>query len=103
VSRLTRRPSAARSSAHQSLAAAGARQARDRGRHPRRRQSAPGRTRQLLEREREQGVAGQDRGGLAEAPVGGGATAAHVIVVERRQVVVHQRECVDALERGRRR
>src|SRR5690606_33310713 len=45
-------------------------------------------------------VSGEDRGGLVEGHVHGGTPAAHVVVVHRRQVVVHQRVGVDQLDRG---
>ena len=60
------------------------------------------RGRELLEREREQRVAGEDRGRLVELLVHRGTAAPQVVVVERGQVVVDERERVHALERGRR-
>ena len=56
--------------------------------------------RHQIEGEGEQAVAGQDRGRLVEGLVRGGAAAAQVVVVHRRQVVVHQRIAVHAFERG---
>ena len=57
----------------------------------------------LAEGLRQQRVAGEDRVGLAEARPHAGAAAPDVVVVERRQVVVDERERVDELERcGRR-
>ena len=55
------------------------------------------------ERLREQRVAGEQRGRLAERDVRGRAAAALVVVVERRQVVVDERERVHELDRCRRR
>ena len=46
----------------------------------------------------EQGVAGEQRGGFVEGPVGGGAAAAQVVVVHTWQVVVDERVGVDAFE-----
>ena len=54
---------------------------------------------QQLEGVGEEGVAGEQGGGLVELLVRGGTTPAKVIVVHARQVVVHQRVSVDALER----
>ena len=48
-----------------------------------------------LERQRLQGVAGEDRHRLAELDVAGGPAATQRIVVHRGQVVVHQRVGVD--------
>ena len=53
------------------------------------------------ERLGEERVAGQQRGGLAEGDVRGRAAAALVVVVERRQVVVDERERVHELNRCR--
>jgi hypothetical protein len=75
--------------------------------HPERRpaSSAPssgGRTRARAERLREQRVAGEERDALAEGDVRARPPAALVVVVERGQVVVDERERVDELERHRR-
>ena len=56
-----------------------------------------------LERQRQQRVAGQDRGRLAERLVVARAAAPEVVVVHRRQVVVDQRVAVHQLDRARRR
>ena len=53
-----------------------------------------------VERKRQQAVAGQDRGRLVERLVGGRPAPPQVVVVHRRQVVVHQRIAVHALQRG---
>ena len=45
-----------------------------------------------------QSVAGQDGRGFAEGFVAGGAAAAQVVVVERRQIVMHQRVGVQHLD-----
>ena len=50
------------------------------------------------EGQRQQRVAGQDRGPLVEGLVHGGPAAAQVVVVHGGQVVVHQRVAVHALE-----
>jgi hypothetical protein len=60
----------------------------------------PGRVRQHLERERLQCVRGEDRRGLVELAVHRGLAAPQVVVVHRRQVVVHQRERVQQLDRS---
>jgi len=60
------------------------------------------RTRQCrLDGERLQAVSREDRERLAEGLVRGGSSAAKVVVVERGQVVVHQAEGVDELDRDR--
>ena len=56
-----------------------------------------------VERQRLQGVAGEDRGGFVEGDVHGRSTAAQVIVVHGRQVVMHQRIGVDQFHCRRRR
>ena len=56
--------------------------------------------RQHVEGEREQAVAGEDRGRLVEFLVRGRPAAAQVVVVHRRQVVVHQRIAMHQLDRG---
>ena len=56
-------------------------------------------SRQDVEREGQQPVACQDRGRFVERLVGGGLAAAQVVIVHRRQVVVHQRIAVHAFER----
>ena len=48
-----------------------------------------------------QGISCQDRHVLAEADVRAGLPAPQIVVVERRQVVVHQAERVHELERAR--
>ena len=58
------------------------------------------RPRQNVEREREQSVAGKDRGRLVELLVRGRAPAAQVVIVHRGQIVVRQRIAVHELERG---
>ena len=65
----------------------------------------PGRRVREHEPERldEQRVAGEQRDSLAEGDVRARPAAPLVVVVERRQVVVDERERVDELERGRRR
>ena len=45
--------------------------------------------------QRQQSVAGKNRGGLAENHVGSGLAAPQVVIVERRQIVVNQRVGVD--------
>ena len=56
-----------------------------------------------LERERLQRIAGEDRGRLVELPMRRRAAAPQVVVVHRRQVVVHERVGVDQLDgRGER-
>jgi hypothetical protein len=50
---------------------------------------------------RQEGVAGEDRHRLAEDRVARRAPAPEVVVVHRRQVVVHERVGVDHLERAR--
>ena len=55
--------------------------------------------RQDVEREGQQAVAGEDRGRLVERLVRGRLAAPQVVVVHRRQVVVHQRIAVHAFER----
>ncbi|ODN72629.1 hypothetical protein A6302_00122 [Methylobrevis pamukkalensis] len=57
------------------------------------------RPRKEIEGEREQGIAGQNRGRLVEGLVDGGAAAPDVVVVHRRQVVMDQRIAVDAFGR----
>ena len=56
--------------------------------------------RQHVEREREQTVAGKDRGRLVELLVRGRTAAAQIVIVHRGQVVVRQRIAVHELERG---
>ena len=58
--------------------------------------------RQHVEGEGEQAVAGQDRGRLVEGLVRGRPAAAQVVVVHRRQVVVHQRIAMHAVRAPRR-
>ena len=53
-----------------------------------------------VEGDGEQRVAGKDRGRVVERLVRGGAAAAQVGVVHRRQVVMDQRIAVDAFERS---
>ena len=53
-----------------------------------------------VEGQRQQAVAGEDRGGVVGLLVQGRAAAAQVAVVHRRQVVMDQRIAVDAFERG---
>jgi len=55
--------------------------------------------RQVLECARLQRIAGEDGGGFVEGDVHGGLAAAQVVVVHRRQVVVHQRIGVDQFHR----
>jgi hypothetical protein len=57
---------------------------------------------QQLERQRQQRVSRQDRGPFVEGLVHGGLTAAQIVVVHGRQVVVNERIAVHALERRRR-
>jgi hypothetical protein len=52
-----------------------------------------------LEGQRQQPVAGQDRGGLVEGLVTGRPAAAQIVVVHGRQVVVHQRIAMHAFQR----
>ncbi len=54
--------------------------------------------REDAERQHLQRVAGQDGGGLVERAMTGRPAAAQVVVVHRRQVVVHQRVGVDQLD-----
>ena len=56
--------------------------------------------RQHVESKGEQPVAGQDRGRLVELLVRGGPAAAEIVVVHRRQVVMHQRVAVHELDGG---
>ncbi len=58
--------------------------------------------RQHIEGERQQSVAGEDRGRLVELPVRGRPPAAQIVIVHRGQVVVRQRIAVHELERGAR-
>ena len=53
-----------------------------------------------VEGQRQQRVAGEDRGGIVESLVQGRPAAAQIAVVHRRQVVMNQRIAVDAFERG---
>ena len=53
-----------------------------------------------VEREGQQPVAGEDRGRIVERLVHRRLAAAQVVIVHRRQVVVHQRIAVHAFERG---
>ena len=53
-----------------------------------------------VEGERQQPVAGQDRGGVVGLLVQGRPAAAQIAVVHRRQIVMDQRIAVDAFERG---
>ncbi len=48
----------------------------------------------------QQGVAGEDRGRLVEGVVNGRLSAAQVVIVHRRQVVMDQRIAVYAFQRG---
>jgi hypothetical protein len=57
---------------------------------------------QYLEAEREQGVAGQDRDRFSELFVGARLSAAQIVVIHAREIVVHERVGVHALERARR-
>ncbi len=54
--------------------------------------------RQNLEGERQQRIAGQNRGRLVESLVHGRPAAAQVVIVHRRQVVMHQRIAVQQLD-----
>src|SRR5207302_10656649 len=51
-------------------------------------------------RERLQGIAGQDGGRFTKFYVAGGLSAAQVIVVHRRQIVVNKRISVDHFQRA---
>lgn len=51
-----------------------------------------------LERQRQQAVAGKNRGRLVEGDVYRRLAAAHVVVVHRRQVVVHEAVAVQGLD-----
>jgi hypothetical protein len=53
-----------------------------------------------VESERQQSVAGQDRGGIVGLLVQRGTAATQIAVVHRRQIVVNQRIAVDAFKRG---
>ena len=53
-----------------------------------------------LERQRKQGITGQDRHGLAELLVTGRPPASVVVIVERRQIVVNQRVRMDQFQRA---
>ena len=53
---------------------------------------------QELKRQRLQGIADQDRGGLVEGFVARRASAAQIVIVHRGQVIVHQRIDVDQLD-----
>ena len=53
-----------------------------------------------LERERLQRVAGEDRRRFVELPVSRRAAAPQIVVVHRRQVVVHERVGVNQLDGG---
>ena len=53
-----------------------------------------------FERERLQSIAGEDRGRLVELPVRRRAAAPQIVVVHRRQIVVHERVGVDQLDGG---
>ncbi len=55
-----------------------------------------------FEREREQRVAGENRGRLVESAVHGRPAAPQLVVVHGRQIVMHQRIAVHALDRRRR-
>ena len=57
------------------------------------------RTRQNVEGEGQQAVAGENRGRLVEFLVRGRLAAPQVVVVHRRQIVMHQRIAVHAFER----
>ncbi len=57
------------------------------------------RPRQDLEGERQQRIAGKDRRPLVERLVHSRLAAPHVVIVHRRQVVVHERIAVHAFER----
>ena len=65
-----------------------------RGRHRRRLDLAG----QHLERQRQQGIAGQNRRGLVERLVAGGPATPQIVVVHGRQIVVDQRIGVDHLD-----
>ena len=54
---------------------------------------------QYAECQRLQGIARKDGGGLVVGPVAGWAAASEVIVIHRRQVIVHQGVGVDQLHR----
>ena len=58
------------------------------------------RARQNVEGKRQQAVAGEDRGRLVEFLVRGRLPAPQVVIVHRRQIVVHQRIAMHAFERG---
>ena len=53
-----------------------------------------------IEGKSQQRVAGENCGGFVESFVNGRAAAPQVVVVHRRQIVMHQRVAVQALERG---
>ena len=53
-----------------------------------------------LERERLQGITRQDGGGFVEGAVAGGSPPTQIIVIHRRQIVVHQAVHMDQLDRG---
>jgi hypothetical protein len=54
-----------------------------------------------LERQRQQCVAGEDRGGFVERLVAGRTTPTQIVVVHRGQIVVDQRIGMDHLDRSR--
>ena len=58
------------------------------------------RARQHVEGERQQGVAGENRGRLIEGLVHGRLAAPRVVIVHRRQVVVHQRIAMQQFDRA---
>jgi len=53
-----------------------------------------------VEGERQQGIAGEDRGGVVIGLVQRGPAPAQIAVVHRRQIVMDQRIAVDAFQRG---
>ena len=55
-----------------------------------------------VEGERQQRVAGKNRGRFVEGLVDGWPPAAQVVIVHRRQIVMHQRIAMHAFERGAR-
>ena len=69
-------------------------------RDPHRRIGMGLRPRQDVEGEGQQAVAGEDRGRLVERLVHGRPAAAQIVVVHRRQVVMHQRIAVHEFDRG---
>ena len=61
------------------------------------------RGRQNLKRQRLQSIRSEDRRSLVEFPVDGRVSPPQVIVVHRRQIVMHERECVNEFDSHRRR